>query len=164
MLSLWLIPLGFYALSRGKTKTYSKPISIRTGLIFDRNKIEIINRTVAFNLIDSSIRDFARKQALQIDDISIIDVFEHILQKLNCDLYLKMISKKLSQKEKMIIGLFFVLVFNRVLVHVKEPELFIENFHEQEERIINYMIGLSQNDQIDLENIEERFRVEYSYP
>ena len=52
MLFPWLLPLGFFVLSRGKTKKYRTPVTNRTGLIFNHHRIEIINREVAFNISD----------------------------------------------------------------------------------------------------------------
>ncbi len=166
MLSLWLLPLGYFVLSRGKTKKYSTPVTTRTGLILTCTKIEIINREVAFNSIDSRIIEYCEKNKVYLENASVIEVFNFIFSKVNLRFCNKFRTKKLSQKEKMILGLFFIVVFNRMLSLLNRSlkENFISKFENSEELIIQYLIGLSEYDLENLDVIENKFRMEYSYP
>ena len=166
MLSLWLLPLGYFVLSRGKTKKYSTPVTTRTGLILTCTKIEIINREVAFNLIDSRIIEYCEKNKVYLENASVIEVFNFVFCKTNLRFYNKFRTKKLSQKEKIILGLFFIVVFNRILSLLNRSlkENFISKFENSEKLIIQYLIGLSEYDLENLDVIENRFRMEYSYP
>lgn len=167
MLSLWLLPLGYFVLSRGKTKKYSQPVTSRTGLILTCTKIEIINREVAFNLIDTRILEYCEKNRLQLSEVNSIEVFKYCLSKINPKFFAKLKSQKLSQKEKIILGILFTVIFNRILSLLNNSEIerkFIFKFENREEVIIHYLIGLSNSDLEDLEVIENRFRTEYAYP
>lgn len=166
MLSLWLLPLGYFVLSRGKTKKYSSPVTSRTGLIINSNRIEIINRDVAFNLIDTRILEYCEKNKTYLMDVNVIDLFKYVLFKISPSLFAKFKAQKLSQKEKVILGLFFIIVFNRILniLGPEESKEFLEKFETREEPIIHYLLGLSNSDLDDLEIIENRFRITYSYP
>lgn len=167
MLSLWLLPLGYFVLSRGKTKKYSIPVTSRTGLIFNHHRIEIINREVAFNLIDTRIIEYCEKNRIYLEDVSIIEVFKYVLCKLNLKFYNRLKIQKLNQREKMILGLLLVLIINRILnmiINNQQKEKFLTKFENQEESIIYYLIGLNNSDLIDLDLIENKFRMEYSYP
>lgn len=167
MLSLWLLPLGYFVLSRGKTKKYSTPVTSRTGLILTCSKIEIVNRETAFNLIDSRIIEYCKKNKVYLENASVIEVFNFVFSKVNLRFYNKFRTKKLSQKEKIILGILFTVIFNRILSLLNNSEIerkFIFKFENREEMIIHYLIGLSNSDLEDLEVIENRFRVTYSYP
>ncbi len=166
MLFPWLLPLGFFVLSRGKTKKYRTPVTNRTGLIFNHHRIEIINREVAFNLIDSRILEYCQKNRIYLENISIIEVFKYILCKLNLKFYNRLKSQKLIQREKMILGLLLVIVINRILsmLSSEKQEIFLTKFENREEVIIHYLIGLNEVDLEDLNLIESKFRIEYSYP
>lgn len=166
MLSLWLLPLGYFVLSRGKTKKYSSPVTSRTGLIINSNRIEIINRDVAFNLIDTGILEYCEKNRMYLENISVIEVFKYILCKLNLKFYNRLKSQKLIQREKMILGLLLVIVINRILsmLNSEKQEIFLIKFENREEVIIHYLIGLNEVDLEDLNLIESKFRIEYSYP
>lgn len=167
MLSLWLLPLGYFVLSRGKTKKYSSPVTSRTGLIINSNRIEIINRDVAFNLIDTRILEYCEKNKTRLNEVNSVDLFKYVLFKLSPTLFTKLKAQKLSQKEKMILGLLFIIMFNRVLNILGNKELqesFISKFEFREEPILHYILGLSNSDLDDLEIIENRFRITYSYP
>ncbi len=167
MLSLWLLPLGFFVLSRGKTKKYSSPVSSRTGLILTCTRIEIINKEVAFNLLDTRILEYCEKNKFRLENSNSIEVFNYVLNRINPKLFTKLKTRKLSQKEKIILGLLFIVVFNRILSllnNAKTEQRFISRFENREEMIIHYLIGLSNSDLEDLEVIENRFRVTYSYP
>ena len=166
MLFPWLLPLGFFVLSRGKTKKYRTPVTNRTGLIFNHHRIEIINREVAFNLIDSRILEYCQKNRIYLENISVIEVFKYILCKLNLKFYNRLKSQKLIQREKMILGLLLVIVINRILsmLSSEKQEIFLIKFENREEVIIHYLIGLNEVDLEDLNSIESKFRIEYSYP
>ncbi len=166
MLFPWLLPLGFFVLSRGKTKKYRTPVTNRTGLIFNHHRIEIINREVAFNLIDSRILEYCQKNRIYLENISVIEVFKYILCKLNLKFYNRLKSQKLIQREKMILGLLLVIVINRILsmLSSEKQEIFLIKFENREEVIIHYLIGLNEVDLEDLNLIESKFRIEYSYP
>ena len=166
MLFPWLLPLGFFVLSRGKTKKYRTPVTNRTGLIFNHHRIEIINREVAFNLIDSRILEYCQKNRIYLENISVIEVFKYILCKLNLKFYSRLKSQKLIQREKMILGLLLVIVINRILsmLSSEKQEIFLIKFENREEVIIHYLIGLNEVDLEDLNLIESKFRIEYSYP
>lgn len=166
MLFPWLLPLGFFVLSRGKTKKYRTPVTNRTGLIFNHHRIEIINREVAFNLIDSRILEYCQKNRIYLENISVIEVFKYILCKLNLKFYNRLKSQKLIQREKMILGLLLVIVINRILsmMSSEKQEIFLIKFENREEVIIHYLIGLNEVDLEDLNLIESKFRIEYSYP
>lgn len=166
MLFPWLLPLGFFVLSRGKTKKYRTPVTNRTGLIFNHHRIEIINREVAFNLIDSRILEYCQKNRMYLENISVIEVFKYILCKLNLKFYNRLKSQKLIQREKMILGLLLVIVINRILsmLSSEKQEIFLIKFENREEVIIHYLIGLNEVDLEDLNLIESKFRIEYSYP
>lgn len=166
MLFPWLLPLGFFVLSRGKTKKYRTPVTNRTGLIFNHHRIEIINREVAFNLIDSRILEYCQKNRIYLENISIIEVFKYILCKLNLKFYNRLKSQKLIQREKMILGLLLVIVINRILsmLSSEKQEIFLIKFENREEVIIHYLIGLNEVDLKDLDLIESKFRIGYSYP
>lgn len=166
MLFPWLLPLGFFVLSRGKTKKYRTSVTNRTGLIFNHHRIEIINREVAFNLIDSRILEYCQKNRIYLENISVIEVFKYILYKLNLKFYNRLKSQKLIQREKMILGLLLVIVINRILsmMSSEKQEIFLIKFENREEVIIHYLIGLNEVDLEDLNLIESKFRIEYSYP
>lgn len=166
MLFPWLLPLGFFVLSRGKTKKYRTPVTNRTGLIFNHHRIEIINREVAFNLIDSRILEYCQKNRMYLENISVIEVFKYILCKLNLKFYNRLKSQKLIQREKMILGLLLVIVINRILsmLSSEKQEIFLIKFENREEVIIHYLIGLNEVDLEDLNLIESKFRIGYSYP
>jgi len=166
MLFPWLLPLGFFVLSRGKTKKYRTPVTNRTGLIFNHHRIEIINREVAFNLIDSRILEYCQKNRIYLENISVIEVFKYILCKLNLKFYNRLKSQKLIQREKMILGLLLVIIINRILsmMSSEKQEIFLIKFENREEVIIHYLIGLNEVDLEDLNLIESKFRIEYSYP
>lgn len=167
MLFPWLLPLGFFVLSRGKTKKYSTPVTNRTGLILTCTKIEIINRDIAFNLIDARILEYCKKNNVYLDRMNTIDCFKYVLCKTNSALFTKFKAQKLSSKEKMILGLFFIIFFNRILSILNNEQAernFILKFENSEENIIHYLIGLSDFDLEKLENIENQFRIGYSYP
>lgn len=166
MLSLWLLPLGYFVLSRGKTKKYRTPVTTRTGLIFNHHRIEIINREVAFNLIDTRILEYCEKNRIYLENVSVIEVFKFVLCKLNLKFYNRLKSQKLNQREKMILGLLLILIFNRMLsmLSSEKQEIFLIKFENREEAIIHYLIGLNEVDLEDLNLIESKFRIEYSYP
>lgn len=166
MLSLWLLPLGYFVLSRGKTKKYSKPVTSRIGLIFNHHRIEIINREVAFNLIDSRILEYCEKNRIYLENVSVIEVFKYVLCKLNLKFNNRLKTQKLNQREKIILGLLLVIVINRILSMLsnEKQEIFITKFENREEAIIHYLIGLNEVDLEDLNLIESKFRIEYSYP
>ena len=75
-------------------------------------------------------------------------------------------SQKLIQREKMILGLLLVIVINRILsmLSSEKQEIFLIKFENREEVIIHYLIGLNEVDLEDLNLIESKFRIEYSYP
>lgn len=159
MLPFWLLPLGFFALSRGRTIKYKKPVNSKTGLIFNCSKIEILNKQVAYRTIDFLIEDFRRKNR----ELKTINVFDFILNKLDCTCYKKMKSRKLSQKEKIIVSLLFILVFNRLAYFVNEEEL-ISNFQNKDHAIFMYLLDLSENDHEIIDEVNDQFNVSYSYP
>lgn len=166
MLSLWLLPLGYFVLSRGKTKKYSKPVTSRTGLIFNHHRIEIINREVAFNLLDARILEYCEKNRIYLENVSVIEVFKYVLCKLNLKFNNRLRTQKLNQREKIILGLLLVIIVNRILslLPQEKQEVFLIKFENREETIIHYLIGLTEIDLRDLDLIESKFRIEYSYP
>ncbi len=166
MLSLWLLPLGYFVLSRGKTKKYSNPVTNRTGLIFNHHRIEIINREVAFNLLDTRILEYCEKNRIYLENVSVIEVFKYVLCKLNLKFSNRLRTQKLNQREKIILGLLLVIIVNRILslLPQEKQEIFITKFENREEAIIHYLIGLTESDLEDLNLIENKFRMEYSYP
>ena len=66
----------------------------------------------------------------------------------------------------MILGLLLVIVINRILsmLNSEKQEIFLIKFENREEVIIHYLIGLNEVDLEDLNLIESKFRIEYSYP
>lgn len=166
MLSLWLLPLGYFILSRGKTKKYRTPVTTRTGLIFNHHRIEIINREVAFNLLDTRILEYCEKNRIYLENVSVIEVFKYVLCKLNLKFSNRLRTQKLNQREKIILGLLLVIIVNRILslLPQEKQEIFITKFENREEAIIHYLIGLTESDLEDLNLIENKFRMEYSYP
>ena len=80
--------------------------------------------------------------------------------------YNRLKSQKLIQREKMILGLLLVIVINRILsmLSSEKQEIFLIKFENREEVIIHYLIGLNEVDLEDLNLIESKFRIEYSYP
>ena len=75
-------------------------------------------------------------------------------------------TQKLNQREKIILGLLLVIIVNRILSMLPQEnqEVFLTKFENREESIIHYLIGLTENDLEDLNLIENKFRIEYSYP
>lgn len=166
MLFPWLLPLGFFVLSRGKTKKYRTPVTNRTGLIFSHHRIEIINREVAFNLIDTRIIEYCEKNRIYLENISVIEVFKYVLCKLNLKFYNRLKIQKLNQREKIILGLLLIIIVNRILSNLnnEQQEIFLTKFENREESIIYYLIGLTEIDLRDLDLVENKFRINYSYP
>lgn len=163
MLPLWLLPLGFFALSRGRTIKYKKPVSTNTGLIFSCSKIEILNTQSAYKTIDYLIEMFKRNKKVFNLELKIIDVFEFILNKLDSCCYKKMKNRNLSQREKLIVSLLFIIVFNRLSYFVNE-EVLISNFQNRDFTIFVYIMDLTEEDLDTLDMINDQFNVNYSYP
>lgn len=163
MLPLWLLPLGFFALSRGRTIKYKKPVNSNTGLIFSCSKIEILNKQSAYKTIDFLIESFKRNIRISNADLKTIDLFDYILSKLDICCYKKMKNKTLSQKEKIIVSLLFIIIFNRLTYFVDEDRL-VNNFKTKDYTIFVYLLDLTEEDQDIIDIVNDQFSVNYSYP
>lgn len=159
MLPLWLLPLGFFALSRGRTIKYKKPVNTNTGLIFSCSKIEVLNEQAAYKTIDFLIESFR----ITNKELKTINVFEYILNKLDSCCYKKMKNKKLSQKEKIIVSLLFIMIFNRLFYFVNSERL-INDFENKDHAVIMYILDLSENEHDIIDMANDRFNINYSYP
>lgn len=165
MSSLFLIPLVFLFLRGKKSKsTPNKELSISTGLVFTNRNIAILDKKAAYSKIDSLILNFSETSKVDIEDVNIPDLFEYIVKTLNPSFYNKMITRKVTHTEKMILSLFFIIVFNRLLTFVKDPEEYSANFEYNISKTILHVIGLTTDDKDDIELVNEDFKKTLKYP
>jgi hypothetical protein len=165
MTSLFLIPLVFLFLRGKKSNTApNKELSISTGLVFTNRNIAILDKKAAYFKIDSLILNFSKTSKENIDDVNIPDLFEYIVKTLNPVFYTKMINRKVTHTEKMILSLFFIIVFNRLLTFVKDPEEYSANFEYNISKTILHVIGLTTDDKDDIELVNEDFKKTLKYP
>lgn len=163
MLPLFLLPLGFYVLSRGKTRRYSKPVNSNTGLILCPNKIEIVNQRIALSTIDGLI--VAAKKYYG-KSILVLEAFENVLEKLSPILYKKYKIRSFSEKEKMILGILFILVYNRFFSVVDcgiDYNEFENKFMNKEYQIVKFNLKFSDEEEHKLDRIYNEFEIRFSY-
>lgn len=163
MLPLWLLPLGFFALSRGRTVKYKKPVNSNTGLIFSCSKIEILNKQAAYKTIDFLIESFKKNKKISNLEQKTIDIFDFILKSLDKCCYKKMKNGTLSQKEKVIVSLLFIMIFNRLSYFVNKNRLIYE-FETKDYTILMYLLNLTEDDEDIIDIANDQFNVNYSYP
>jgi len=164
MSSLFLIPLVFLFLRGKKSKTSVKSLPISTGLKFSCSSIEITDKKIAYSKIDSLIIQFAKNVNVEYDYLNVPDLFEFILKSLNPICYTKMINRKVSHLEKMIISLLFIVVFNRLLLFVPNPDEYAKDFEHNVSKTILHVIGLTIDDKDDIDLVNEDFKKTYKYP
>jgi hypothetical protein len=165
MTSLFLIPLVFLFLRGKKSKsTPNKELSISTGLVFTNKNIAILDKKAAYSKLDSLILNFSETSKVDTEDVNIPDLFEHIVKTLNPIFYTKMINRKVTHTEKMILSLLFIIVFNRLLTFVKDPEEYSANFEYNISKTILHVIGLTTDDKDDIELVSEDFKKTLKYP
>lgn len=163
MLPLWLLPLGFFALSRGRTVKYKKPVNSNTGLIFSCSKIEILNKQTAYKSIDLLIESFRRNKKISNLEQKTIEIFDFILKSLDKCCYKKMKNGTLSQKEKVIVSLLFIIIFNRLFNFVNQNRLLYE-FETKDHTILIYLLDLTEDDEDIIDIANDQFNINYSYP
>jgi len=147
----WILPLGLFALVRGKPKRYKKSVNLNTGIVLSSDRIEIINKSTIINVIDNVI--FTNQ------NLDFVRIFEKILLRLNKCLYNKMKSDKLKEKEKIILSILFMMCYTRFF-HVMDDDLYHSHYYP----IMIHILDLDIEDQGKLNSIWDRFNVEYSWP
>lgn len=165
MTSLFLIPLVYLFLKRGKSKNSPKSLPASTGLTFTCSSIQINNKQQIFSKIDSMIVEFAKNAKEEYNYLNVPDLFEFILKSLNPLCYTKMINRKLKHQEKLVISLLFIIIFNRLLLLVKDSEEYAKDFEHNVSKTILHVIGLTVNDKDDVDTVNEEFyKNGYKYP
>ena len=164
MSSLFLIPLVLLFLRGKKSKPSLKSLPSITGLTFTCSSIEILNKKLAYSKIDSLIQEFSKISKTEIEYINVPDLFEYIMKILNPLCYNKMITRKVLHKEKMIISLLFIIVFNRLLLFVKDPEEYAADFEFNGSKTILHVIGLTPDDKDEIDLVNEDFKKTFKYP
>lgn len=164
MSSLFLIPLVLLFIRGKKSKTSLKSLPPSIGFTFTCSNIEILNKKLAYSKIDSLIQEFSKISKTEIEYINVPDLFEYIMKILNPLCYNKMITRKVLHREKMIIALLFIVIFNRLLSFVKDPEEYAADFEHNGSKTILHIIGLTPDDKDDIEIVNEDFKKTFKYP
>ncbi len=164
MTSLFLIPLALLFLGRGKSKIPVKSLSLANNLKFSCFGIEIIDKKEAYLKIDSLIIEFTKVTKSEYDYLNVPDLFEFIIKKLNLVCYTKMVNRKITHKEKIVISLLFIIIFNRLLSFVNNPDEYAKNFEFNVSKTILHIIGLDEDDKDDIDMINEEFKKTYKFP
>lgn len=147
----WILPLGLFALVRGKPKRYKKSVNLNTGIVLSSDRIEIINKSTILNVIDNVI--FTNQ------NLDFVKVFEKILLKLNKCLFNKMKNNNLKEKEKIILSILFMMCYTRFF-HADDDDLYHSHYYP----IMIHILDLDVEDQGKLNSIWDRFNIEYSFP